>query len=95
MDGHLAWIGEERMAKRADRLREQGRRKRGRLRLRWEDCVRCDIHKVGMVGEWRELAEDTEGGGGISWPREGRSLVPLNLTPYKGKRRRKSPSGYK
>ena len=27
--GHLAWIGEERMAKRADRSREQGRGKRG------------------------------------------------------------------
>ena len=30
--GHLVWMGEERMAKRADRLREQGRRKRGRPR---------------------------------------------------------------
>ena len=39
-------------------MRERGRRKRGGLRLRWEDCVRRDIRKVGMVGEWRELAED-------------------------------------
>ena len=50
--------GKERMAKRADRLREQARRKRGRLRLRWEDCVRRDIRKVAVVGEWREFAED-------------------------------------
>ena len=55
--------GKERMAKRADRLREQDRRKRGRLRLRWEDCVRRDIRKIGLVGEWSELAEDR----GRSW----------------------------
>ena len=45
------------MAQRVDRLREQGRRKRGRLQLRWEDCVRREIHKVGVVGEWREFAQ--------------------------------------
>ena len=64
--GHLVRMGEERIAKRADRLSEQGRRKRGRPRLRWEDCVRRDISKVWVVGEWRELAEDR---------RRGRSIV--------------------
>ena len=24
--------------------------------MRWEYCARRDINKVGMVGEWRELA---------------------------------------
>ena len=42
---HLVQMGEERMAKRAGRLRETGRRKRGRRRLRLEDCVRWDIRK--------------------------------------------------
>ena len=56
--GHLMRMGEERMAKRADSMREQGRRKRDRPQLRGEDCVRRDIIKMGMVGEWRELAED-------------------------------------
>ena len=37
---------------------EQRRRKRGRLQLRWKDCVKMDISKVGVVREWRELAED-------------------------------------
>ena len=37
--GHLGRMGEERMAKRADSLREQGRGKREGLCLRWEDCV--------------------------------------------------------
>ena len=59
MPAEMVWtLGEERMAMRADRLREHGGRKRSRLWLRWEDCVRTDIHKVGVVGEWSELAED-------------------------------------
>ena len=37
---------------------EKGRRKRGRPRLRWENCVRRDISKVWVVGDWRDLAED-------------------------------------
>ena len=56
--GHLVQMWEERMPKRVDILRKQGKRKRGRSRLRWKDCVRRDICKVGVVGEWRELAED-------------------------------------
>ena len=43
---------------RVDGLREQVRRKRGRPRLRWKDCVSRDINKVGVVGEWRKLVED-------------------------------------
>ena len=38
--GHLVRMGKERMAKRVDGLREQGRRKRGRPWLRWENCMR-------------------------------------------------------
>ena len=56
--GHLVQMGEEKIAKRADRLRKQGRRKRARSQLRWEDCVMRDISKVGVGGEWRELVKD-------------------------------------
>ena len=84
---HLVWIGKERMAKRANRLREEGKRKRGRTWLKWENCVMIDILKVGVVGEWRVLTEDRG-----RW----RSIVvkavqkidAMDLTPYKGKRRR-------
>ena len=39
--------GDDRLPKRATELREQGRRRRGRPRLRWEDCVKRDVRKAG------------------------------------------------
>ena len=33
-------MADDRLPKRAAELREQGRRRRGRPRLRWEDCVK-------------------------------------------------------
>ena len=56
--GHLVRMEEEGKAKRAEKLRDQGRRKRCRPHFRWEDCVTRDISKLGVVGEWREFAED-------------------------------------
>ena len=47
--GHLVWMEEERMSKRADWFWEQSCRKRGRPWLRWEDCVLRNINKVGMA----------------------------------------------
>ena len=47
----VGWIcgknGRERLTKRADALRVEGRRRRGRPRLRWEDCVKRDLKGVG------------------------------------------------
>ena len=41
--GHIERMADDRLPKRAAELCEQGRRRRGRPRLRWEDCVkRCD-----------------------------------------------------
>ena len=45
--------------KRADALRVEGRRGRGRQILRWEDCVKREL--VGV--EWRMRARD----GGVEW----------------------------
>ena len=38
--GHVEMMADDRLPKRAAELREQDRRRRGRPRLRWEDCVK-------------------------------------------------------
>ena len=55
-------------------------------------CVRRDIHKVGVVGEWRELAEDRGRWRSIV-VKAGKNIGAIaSLTPYKGKRRRRNGS---
>ena len=50
-----------RLTKRADALGVEGRRRGGRPRLRWEDCVKRDL--VGVGGEWKARARDRGIGG--------------------------------
>ena len=76
------------MAKRMDRLREQGRRKRGRSSLRWDDRVRSAINQVGVFREWKALADDRWKWRSIM-VKDGEMLGPhLNLTPYKWTRQK-------
>ena len=49
-----------RLTKRVGALEVEGRRRRGRPRLRWEDCMKRDL--VGVRGEWRMRVRD--GGSG-------------------------------
>ena len=44
---HVDRMADDRLPKRAAELREQGRRRRGKLWLRWEDCVKRDVRKAG------------------------------------------------
>ena len=52
--GHVERMADDRLPKRAAELREQGRRRRGRPRLRWEDCVKRDVKKTEEDGDWKK-----------------------------------------
>ena len=45
--GHLVRMDASKLAKRAEVEKNQGRKKRGRPQLRWEDCVRRDMRRSG------------------------------------------------
>ena len=59
--GHVERMADERLPKRATELREQGRRRRGRPMLRWEDCVKRDVRKAGEEGDWKNRTRDRGG----------------------------------
>ena len=42
------------------RVKEE-RRRRGRPRLRWEDCVKRDVRKTGEEGDWKNKTRDRGG----------------------------------
>ena len=54
--GHVERMEGVRLTNREDALRVEGRRRKGRPRLRWEDCVKGDLAVVG--GELRMRARD-------------------------------------
>ena len=57
--GHVQRMDEERLSKRALKAEEGGRRRRGRPKLRWKDCVKRDLERAGINGqEWKTIAED-------------------------------------
>ena len=45
--GHVERMADDRLPKRTTELHEQDRRRRGRPRLRWEDCVKRDVRSAG------------------------------------------------
>ena len=55
--GHVERMADDRLLKRAAELREQGRRRRGRPRLRWEDCVKRDVRKAGEEKDWKKTRD--------------------------------------
>ena len=51
--GHVERMADDRLPKRAAELSEHGRRRRGRPRLRWGDCVKRDVKKTGEEEDWK------------------------------------------
>ena len=60
--GRVERMADDRLPKRAAELREQGRRRRGRPRLRWEDCVKRGVRKA---GEEEDCKKKTRYRGGL------------------------------
>ena len=56
--GHVERMADDRLPKRATELREQGRRRRERPRLRWEDCVKRDVRNAGEEEDWKKKTRD-------------------------------------
>ncbi len=59
--GHVERMADDRLPKRAAGLREHGRRRRGRPRLRWEDCAKRDVRKAGEEEDWKKKTRDRRG----------------------------------
>ena len=59
--GHVGSMADDRVPKRAAELREEGRRRRGRSRLRWMDCVKRDVRKAGEEEDWKKKTRDRGG----------------------------------
>ncbi len=59
--GHVERMADDRLPKTATELREEGRRKRGSPRLRWEDCVKRDARKLGEEEDWKKKTRDVGG----------------------------------
>ena len=62
--GHVERMADDRLPNRAVELREQGQRRRGRLRLRWEDCLKRDVRKAGEEEYWKKKKKTRDRGGG-------------------------------
>ena len=58
--GHVERMADDRLPKRATELREQGRRIRGKPRLRWEDSVKRDV--AGEERDWKKKTGDRDDG---------------------------------
>ena len=51
-------MADDRLDNRAAELCEEGRRRRGRPKLRWEDCVKRDVKKAGEEEDWNKKTRD-------------------------------------
>ena len=54
----MSLMADDRLSKRAAELCEDGRRRRGRPRLRWDDSAKRDEKKTGDSGVWKRLSDE-------------------------------------
>ena len=52
--GHVEWMADDILPMRGAVLREQGRRRRARPSLRWEDCIKTYVRKSGEKEDWQK-----------------------------------------
>ena len=84
--GHVERMADDILPKRATELREQGRRRRGRPRLRWEDCVKRDVRKAGEEEDWKKKKTEESG---KEYQMRRCTSCRQHLTPDKGKTRKR------
>ena len=58
--GHMVRMKEDKLPKRSQTKKKEGFRKRGRLQLIWEDCVKRDLRKAKEEEKWRENANNRD-----------------------------------
>ena len=76
--GHVERMADDRLPTRAAVLRGQGRRRRGRPTMIWEDCVKRDVRKA---GEEEDLKKKTRDRGG--WKRlSDEAVQKLRAAPH-------------
>ena len=56
--GHVQIMGEDRLSKITWKAEQGGRRRRGRPKLRWKDCIKRDLERADTNSqEWETIAE--------------------------------------
>ena len=80
-------MADSRLRTRAAELREQGRRRRGRERVRWEDCAKRDVRTAGEEEDCKKKTRD-RGGWKRLFSMSGKKVAGSTSTLTKGKRGR-------
>ena len=76
--GHVGRMADDRLSKRAAELSKEGRMRRWRPRLRWEDYVERDARKAGEKEDWKKKTRDRGGWKRLSYE----AVKKLRTAPY-------------
>ena len=80
-------MADDRLPKRAAELCEEGRRRRGSPRLRWEDRVNRGVRKAGEENDWKKKTRDRGGWNILS--DEAVKKLRAAPNPEKGRKRKR------